>query len=194
MNIFHFPDIDDLFDVQSELLDVESKWKSIGKALRLKPSVLESIEADCRDVKSSMDKVLTKWLNQSYNVSRFGPPSWKLLVAAVAHPNGGDNRALAERIAQKYNGKYDGNSDCMFTVNLDLIQSVTPSSYHLPPSFPPLQCLRREYHISRPITLLPSPHSVSSLLLFTSSRLFSLEWPLILDTPLITIVTTICSH
>ena len=83
---------------------MESKWKGIGKALRLRPCVLESIEADYRDVKNCMDKVLTKWLNKSYNVSRFGPPSWKLLVAAVAHPNGGDNHALAERIAQKYNG------------------------------------------------------------------------------------------
>ena len=103
--MFDFPDIDDLFDIQSELLDVESKWKSIGKALRLKRSLLDSIAAHGKEEVDCMEEVLTEWLNRAYNVPRFGPPSWKLLVAAVAHPNGGDNRALAKQIARKYNGK-----------------------------------------------------------------------------------------
>ena len=103
--MFNFPDIDDLCDVQSELLDVESKWKSIGKALRLQRSVLDSIAAHSKDEVDCMEEVLTKWLNGAYNVSRFGPPSWKLLVTAVAHPAGGDNHALAEQIALKYNGE-----------------------------------------------------------------------------------------
>ena len=42
---------------------------------------------------------------EGYNTTRFGVPSWKLLVAAVAHPAGGNNRALAEQIAKKYCGK-----------------------------------------------------------------------------------------
>ena len=77
------------------------KWESIGEALRLSPDLLEKIAADKRDSKTCLKTVLTKWLRKEYNTSRFGHPSWNLLVEAVAHPDGGDNRALAEKIAQK---------------------------------------------------------------------------------------------
>lgn len=98
---FTLPVIDDLFDVKHELREVADKWESIGEALRLSPDLLEKIAANNKDEKRRLKTVLTEWLNQSYNVSRFGPPSWNLLVEAVAHPDGGDNRALAEKIAQK---------------------------------------------------------------------------------------------
>ena len=98
-------DIDDLFDVHCELLNAAHNWKSIGKALRLHPDLLSRIEADQPDVKSRLNEILTEWLKKAYNTTRFGLPSWKLLVAAVAHPAGGNDRALAERIAGKYNGK-----------------------------------------------------------------------------------------
>ena len=75
-------------------------------ALRLKPALLSRIQANHpTDVIACLTKALAEWLNMSYNTSRFGPPSWKLLVAAVADPAGGNNHALAERIAQKYNCK-----------------------------------------------------------------------------------------
>ena len=99
-------DIDDLFDVSSELLDVAHNWKYVGEALRLKPSTLSRIQTEHRgDVRGCLNEILTEWLKKAYNTTRFGLPSWKLLVAAVAHPAGGSDRALAERIAGKYNGK-----------------------------------------------------------------------------------------
>lgn len=97
-------DIDDFFDVKQEVLDIASKWRGVGEALRLGPGLLDTIEADYKDAKSRLAKVLTEWLQKAYNVSRFGPPSWKQLMAAVAHPAGGDNHALAEKIAQNHNG------------------------------------------------------------------------------------------
>ena len=98
-------DIDDLFEVQSEVHDVAHKWKDLGKALRLRPAVLNRIKADRPDCKSCLEEALTEWLQQAYNTERFGPPSWKMLVAAVAHPSGGNNNALAQQIASKYNGR-----------------------------------------------------------------------------------------
>ena len=99
------PDIDDLFVVSSELLDVAHNWKSLGLALRLKPSLLSRIQKDCSDVKDCLVELLTEWLNKAYNTARFGDPTWQLLVAAVAHPLGGNNPALAQHIATKYNGE-----------------------------------------------------------------------------------------
>ena len=104
--VFLCADIDDLIDVKCELLDVSHNWKGVGEALRLKPALLSRIQANHpTDVIACLTETLTEWLNKSYNTSRFGPPSWKLLVAAVANPAGGNDGALAEQIAQKYNGK-----------------------------------------------------------------------------------------
>ena len=80
-------------------------WKGLGKALRLRPAVLSRIEADRPDCNSRLEETLTEWLQQSYNTDRFGAPSWKQLVAAVAHPIGGNNHALAQQIAHRYDGK-----------------------------------------------------------------------------------------
>ena len=82
------------------------KWRNIGLALRLSPTTLNMIQARSNvDVDDCLADVLAEWLCKAYNVTRFGQPSWKLLVAAVAHPAGGNTRALAEHIAAKYSGK-----------------------------------------------------------------------------------------
>ena len=99
-------DIDDHFDVVSELNDVAHLWRSLGGALRLRPPDLARIEKERpNDTKSCLSEMVTEWLNQSYNTQRFGLPSWKMLVEAVAHRNGGNNQALATIIANKYNGQ-----------------------------------------------------------------------------------------
>ena len=100
--------IDNLIDVKCELLNVAHKWKGVGEALRLHPDLLNNIQADHpTNVTECLSAVLTEWLKKNYDTSRFGPPSWKLLVAAVANPAGGNDHALAEQIAQKYNGKWN---------------------------------------------------------------------------------------
>ena len=80
------------------------KWNKVGLALRLDPSVLSRIRKNFSDVEDCLLEVLTQWLQKAYNTTRFGDPSWKLLVEAVAHPAGGNNPALAQQIALKYNG------------------------------------------------------------------------------------------
>ena len=80
-------------------------WRGVGKALRLHPDLLKRIEADNSDVRSRLEEVLTEWLQKAYDTTRFGQPSWQVLVEAVAHPAGGNNRALAEHIAGRHNGK-----------------------------------------------------------------------------------------
>ena len=87
-----YTDIDDLFEVQSEVHNVAHKWKGLGKALRLRPAVLNRIEASRPDIDSRLEEALTEWLQKAYNTERFGLPSWKMLVAAnllynVYHPH-----------------------------------------------------------------------------------------------------------
>ena len=94
---------DDLFDIYSEFLPVVDQWKSIGLALRLPPTVLNTIDTK-HDVNTCLLEVLTQWLKQTYNVEQFGKPSWKLLVKALSDPAGGNDCALAQKIAQKHQG------------------------------------------------------------------------------------------
>ena len=56
--------------------------------------------------KDCLFAVLHEWLRPVKDVEGHGHPSWRGLVKAVAHPAGGNNRALAEAIAQKYSGIY----------------------------------------------------------------------------------------
>ena len=37
-------------------------------------------------------------------MERFGPPTWKALVEAVAHPGGGNHKGLAMEIAKRHQG------------------------------------------------------------------------------------------
>ena len=103
--LFFSADINDLFDVHYELLNVSHNWRGVGGALRLHPDLLNRIGADHFDVKSRLNGVLTEWLKKAYDTSRFGQPSWEVLVVAVAHPAGGNDCALAEAIARRHNGK-----------------------------------------------------------------------------------------
>ena len=101
---FHFPaGIDDLFDVLV-LVPITDRWKHIGLALRLDPDLLDVIERDHRRCEDRLTEVLTLWLKGNYNTERFGEPSWEMLAEAVGHRSGGNNPALAQKIASRYRG------------------------------------------------------------------------------------------
>lgn len=88
-------------------MPVASRWENLGLALRLRHSEITIIEKNRANVEDRLKDVLTKWLQKAYNTTRFGNPSWNLLLEAVAHSAGGNDPALAELIADrlKYRGK-----------------------------------------------------------------------------------------
>ena len=97
-------DEDDLTDIMEEVLDVKSVWFEFGCSLRLRSDDLEDIckkypnESD-RDVKRALNNVLRLWLKKKYNVEKFGPPTWRMLVEAVNKKSGGNNYELAKQIS-----------------------------------------------------------------------------------------------
>ena len=96
---------DDLFDLLKEMTSVAGSWKAIGIGLRIGYGRLERIHQDnagnCRACLSAM---LSCWLQKSYNVERFGEPTWRVVVKVVADPAAGDNYALAQSIAEQHPG------------------------------------------------------------------------------------------
>ena len=85
-----------MFAVKDKLLPVASKWKHIGLALGLSPSQLKTVQSD--DVLSCLTEMLELWLNKSYNVEKYGEPTWQMLREAVKHPAGGNSAACAKQI------------------------------------------------------------------------------------------------
>ena len=87
-----------------EVLVIKSMWFDLGRSLRLRNDDLEAIckkypnESD-RDAKRALNDVLLLWLKKQYNVERFGPSTWRMLVEAVNKESGGNNQELAKQIA-----------------------------------------------------------------------------------------------
>ncbi len=87
------------------LTDVHFRYYEVGTQLRLESKVLDSISTRSNSYAIAMDAVIEEWLKGNYNTTRFGVPTWKKLVEAVAHPDGGNNIYLAEKISKhKKNG------------------------------------------------------------------------------------------
>ena len=89
------------------MLPIAPRWKAFGLALGLHSDTLERIDGDHRKVDQCLQALLGEWVS-SVNTLR-GPPSWELLVSAVASPAGGNHQALAQQIAKKHNGQSPSN-------------------------------------------------------------------------------------
>ena len=87
-------------DTKAEILDqlkqIKDRTNDMVNALRIKRSTLP------HDRPLKMDDVISAWLNQSYNTTKYGRPCWNSLIIAVADDNGGANKALANRLAKAY--------------------------------------------------------------------------------------------
>ena len=94
---------DDLIDIKEEILVIKADYYALGQALRLSVGDLRAVQHDNpRNADQALTNVLYLWLCQKYRVEKFGEPTWKMLVEAVDHPAGGNNHALAKKIAKNH--------------------------------------------------------------------------------------------
>jgi hypothetical protein len=98
---------DDYADILDELQTVQAQCYMIGTRLRLKRSVIEVIRGESKlNFAEALEKIIDTWLmKKDYNTKRFGQPTWKAIVEAVAHSGGGNHRGLAMEIAKRHPGK-----------------------------------------------------------------------------------------
>ena len=96
-------DLNSLFDVESEVIDVAARWASFGKALHIPPAKLSTIKAEPGSTpESCLSSTLSEFLKKNYEWEKYGDPSWRQIVTAIAHRAGGDDGALALRIANDH--------------------------------------------------------------------------------------------
>ena len=96
-----FLGITSLRSVYEACHDCATKWKAIGLRLGLKLPRLESIASMRYDPEESLQKVLSVWLKKDI-LPGYPEPSMRVLCDVIASSVGGENPALAERIADKY--------------------------------------------------------------------------------------------
>ena len=88
-----------------ELQKVEANCYKIGTKLKLTPSTMNVIRAKKLHTAEALERIIETWLALNYNTEKHGPPTWKAIVEAVAHPGGGNNKALAMEIAKRHPGE-----------------------------------------------------------------------------------------
>ena len=96
---------EDAYDVLHEVNRLAWRWSNMCLALRLRSHESKIRAEHPHNPGGCLQAVVEKWLQKGYNYQKFGSPTWKMLVEAVANPVGGDNTALAERIAKKHLSK-----------------------------------------------------------------------------------------
>ena len=98
-----FPaETDEVHDVLKALKDCRADWKGIGMALHIKVGKLEEIErAHPSDPNNCLTATIIEWLKKNYKTEKFGDPSWRILVKAVAD----FNKDVARKIAQAHQGR-----------------------------------------------------------------------------------------
>ena len=61
------------------------QWGRLGSFLGLDPSSIAIIrENNPRDQTSCFSEAISQWIKQNYNTARYGMPSWRTLLRAVA--------------------------------------------------------------------------------------------------------------
>ena len=97
--------MDDLADIMDEVMPLAPLYYVFGRALRLSTADLRAIRDTYEnkpDVESALEDVLLLWLNKKYNVDKFGLPTWKMIVEAVARQLSGNSHKLAMSIASRH--------------------------------------------------------------------------------------------
>ena len=93
-------------------LSLKSQYYRLGVALKVHRQQLDSIhDSLSENPQDALSSVLLAWLQQKYNVKRFGQPTWRMLVEAVDSPAGGNDHTLAKEIASSHSGQYSIPTD-----------------------------------------------------------------------------------
>ena len=82
-----------------ECKKLSAHWHDLGAHLGLDVDDLECIRKDNRnDSKACLKKALYEWIKQNYSTTKYGLPSWKTLLEAVADVD----KHLFKKLAEKY--------------------------------------------------------------------------------------------
>ena len=95
----HTLDDEDWNDVSVESRSLAAKWEELSASLGLSKADIDGIrENRPRDSAGCWSDALSLWIKQNYSTQRFGLPSWRRLIEAVAMVD----RRLCKQLAAKH--------------------------------------------------------------------------------------------
>ena len=98
-------------------------WDWLLTGLRLPRHIKSRIAAQySNNPDDSLLVEVEEWLKGVHNVQKYGHPSWRTLVQAVADPAGGANPVLAHSIAAKHPGNHSSHA----TESLVVSHKISP--------------------------------------------------------------------
>ena len=99
----HYIGEEDFHDVYGEIFTLTESYFKLGIVLGLPLQELGKIKKGFpSDLDQAFSEMLSVWLRHSYNIDKHRPPTWRRLVEAVDSDAGGNNHALAKKIASKH--------------------------------------------------------------------------------------------
>jgi hypothetical protein len=103
---------DDFREVYREVVSIQSNYYQFGIELGLPLREMNAVQKAFRqDIPQAFIEVLQIFLNHRYNIEKYGPPTWRKLVGAVDSPAGGNNHALAKKMAEHHPANKGGGND-----------------------------------------------------------------------------------
>ena len=95
----HTTEEDDWNIVFVECSSLAAKWEQLSACLGLAKADIDRIrESRPRDIAGCWSEALSQWIKQNYSTQRFGLPSWRSLLKAVAMVD----RCLCKELAAKH--------------------------------------------------------------------------------------------
>ena len=89
--------------VMRECISLSAHWENLSGFLGLSIGLIDEIKADSRiSVNECWNEALKNWIKQNYKTSRFGLPSWRTLLEAIARVN----KLLFKRLADSHKGTH----------------------------------------------------------------------------------------
>ena len=98
---YHSTDEDDWNVIIRDCSSLASKWEQLSGFLGLKISIISRIRSNkAGDCLGCWNDALMEWITRNYNTEKFGEPSWKTLLRAVAAVN----RLQFKKLAAEHQG------------------------------------------------------------------------------------------
>ena len=163
---------DDLKEVKEAVIKLAAKARSLGLALGISVSELDTIRSKfSTDPEEMLTEVLYTWLKQAYDVKKHGLPSWRILVQSIENSAGGKDPALAMEIAAQHPGMciYYYYAGIVFSWLRPLVSQTKPPETTITEWFGPQSSLHLQPHIPPP--LLP-PRQSTPIIIESSIPLF----------------------
>ena len=95
-----FSEEDDWNEVIKECSSLAAKWEQLSGYLGLSIGRIDTIKRNFSDATDCWNEALKQWIKQNYRTVRYGLPSWRTLLEAVARVD----KLLFRNLADKHRG------------------------------------------------------------------------------------------